>query len=266
MTPVRDHVIGAAAGLGPAAVILGYYLVTRGPVQPGLLLFIVSPVVAGWLIGPRLDGTRRADAIGGFAYMIAAYLLHGAFGVVFRSLEGGPGLPGYLPALLEALGTGAVVTVIYLPFWAVVLLPLALVWVVTARILRAAIRAGLGGAGLHGANPGQPASRRTRSASLLWAPAAALVAYTMGFMVAAPSTCTATQTVSGDASVTNAATTVCSSLIGITYAGHGTFDPPREPAIVVGLVVATITFAVVLTALFVMRQAGRAGPNRSASP
>jgi hypothetical protein len=258
MTSTRSRLVGAVAGLGPATLILGYYLGTGGPAQPGLVTFIVSPVIAGWLIGPQLDGTKRATVFGAAAYTIVAYLVHSAFGVVGTSLDDVHDVLEFLPALLEGLGIRATVTVIYFPFWTVVLSPLALVWVVTARLLHVPLRR-LGGS----ADSGRRASRHRRPSHLLWASAAALLGYTLGFMVVAPSQCVTTQTVSSEASVTPSDTTVCTSVIGITYSGHGTFDPPREPAIVVGLVVAAIAFAIVLVALHVKRQAGR--PRRSQS-
>jgi hypothetical protein len=257
MSPCRRHVVGAGAGLAPATVIIAYYLGTNGPVLPGLLLVIASPAVAGWLIGPRLDGTRGADVRGALAFLIAAYLLHAGFGVLVTGLANGRDIAGTLASLLEALGIGAFVTALYVPFWAVVLSPLALLWVVTARILRGRLSGGQAG----GWRSPEPPSRRRRSATLRRPLAAALIGYTLGFTLTAPSQCIATSTAGAAASVKDLSTTVCASLIGMTYAGAGSFDPPRELAVTVGLVVAAVA---VLAVAWVPR-AGRIEPFAGAS-
>jgi hypothetical protein len=227
----------AAAGLGPAAVVLAYYLGTGGPIQPGILSFIVSPVVAGLLIGGPLEGTKRATVLAAAGYLIAAYLVHMVFGILAISLREGRDLAGLLRALLEAMGTGAFITAIYFPFWAVVLSPLALGWAAAARVIQHAGRT----SDTKG-HPDPRALRPRHSSTMLLASAAAVLGYTLGFMVVAPSQCIATSTVGAEASVTGASTTVCTSLIGMTYSGQGTFDPPRDLAIQVGLVVAAVAF------------------------
>jgi hypothetical protein len=262
MTSPQSHQIGAVAGLVPAIVILAYYFGTGGPVQPGLLTFIVSPVVAGWLIGAPRDGTKRATVIAAAGYMIAAYLVHHTFGILVISLREGRDLPGFLWALLEALGTGAFVTAIYFPLWAVVLTPLGLAWAVTARVLRGSRR--LGCDAESDADP--RALRRRRPSRLLLASVAALLGYTLGFMVVAPAQCTTTQTVGSDASNQDAGTTVCSSLIGIMYSGEGTFNPPHDLAIIVGLGAAAIAFLIVIAAVPRMRPSGSARSTLGAPP
>jgi hypothetical protein len=73
--------------------------------------------------------------------------------------------------------------------------------------------------------------------------------------------CTATSTVGGDGTLTTGTMTVCSSLIGVTYSGPGSYDPPRDPAIQAGLVLAGIVFVIVLLAVLWMRRE-RAGDSK----
>jgi hypothetical protein len=248
MTSPQRRVVGAVAGLGPAVAIMAYYLGTGGPLQPGILTFLVSPVVAGLLIGAPQTSTRQATILGAAGYMIAAYLVHSAFGIV-TSLQEGRDLLGFTGALLEALGIGAFVTAIYFPFWAVVLSPLAIVWAVTARVLQSGTRPRRDTR--EGAEPREP--RRRRSPMLL-AAAAALLGYTLGFTMVAPSQCITTSTVGAATSEQDLSTTVCTSLIGMTYSGQGTFDPPRDLPIVVGLVLGALAF---LLAMYVRRRGRR---------
>lgn len=83
---------------------------------------------------------------------------------------------------------------------------------------------------------------------LFWPPLVAVVAWNLAFMVIAPSQCAATQTVrSVDlGGGLGESTIVCSSLIGITYTGSGTFNPSLEPANQAALLVAAFTFLIVL--------------------
>lgn len=83
-----------------------------------------------------------------------------------------------------------------------------------------------------------------------WPPFAAVIAWNVAFMAIAPSVCTATQTI-GAANAgggSGESTTVCSSLIGITYRGTGIYNPSLEPANQAALVAAVLTFVLVLAA------------------
>jgi hypothetical protein len=70
---------------------------------------------------------------------------------------------------------------------------------------------------------------------VFWPPLLAVVAYNVAYFAVAPFSCTATS-FNGAPS-----TTVCSSLIGIQYAGGANYNPSLIPAIVVGLSVAALT-------------------------
>lgn len=94
-----------------------------------------------------------------------------------------------------------------------------------------------------------------------WPPLAAVVAWNVGFMAIAPSMCTATQTIGavGQDSASNEASTVCTSLIGITYRGSGIYNPSLEPANQAAFVAAVATFLLVLVVVIGLRRAGRVG-------
>jgi hypothetical protein len=91
---------------------------------------------------------------------------------------------------------------------------------------------------------------RSRPA-LYWPPLVAVIAHNVGYWAVAPLYCSATEAV-GDAS-----TTVCSSLIGIRYAGSGIYNPSLDPANQVGLMLAAVAFVVVLAAMLRNGRAGR---------
>lgn len=243
--------IGAVASLGPAAVILGYYLVTGGPAQPGLLTILAAAVAAGWLVGPLVGGGSHGYVLAGIRYLLVGYLLESVIGVVVASLGGGRGVAGDEQSVLEVIGTYGLVTTLYLPLWAIVLSPLAMLWVLTVRALRGRFGHGpAGGASASRALPRPPA----QPGNLLWPPVAALFAYIVGFSLVTPWGCTATSTVGVEGSPPTDTLTVCSSLLGVTYSGPGIYDPPREPAIEAGLVLAAVVFVIVLLAVLWMRR------------
>jgi hypothetical protein len=88
--------------------------------------------------------------------------------------------------------------------------------------------------------------------AVFWPPFAAVVAYNVGYWAVAPLSCTTTE-IAGQA-----ATTTCSSLIGIGYSGSGIYNPSLDPANQAGLLLAAVTFVVVLAVNRL--QAGRTGP------
>jgi hypothetical protein len=246
---------GAIAGLGPAAVILGYYLLTGGPVQPGLLTIVAAATAAGWLTEPRVGHGTRQDALAAVAYLLVGYLLERVMGVAITSWRSVSGVAGDPPSVLEVIGTYGLVTILYLPLWAIVLSPLAMLWVLTVRAFRGRFGRRPAGASISRTRPRPPA----QPGNLLWPPVAAVIAYVAGFSLVTPWGCTATSTVGADGSLTTGTMTVCSSLIGATYSGQGIYDPPREPAIQAGLVLAAIVFVIVLLAVLWMRRDGRVG-------
>ena len=95
---------------------------------------------------------------------------------------------------------------------------------------------------------------------LFWPPLAAVVAWNIAYMAIAPSTCTATQTIGAvnPSGGLGESTTVCTSLIGITYRGGGNFNPSLEPTNQAALLVVVGTFVVVLLLVFTLVRAGRA--------
>ncbi len=80
---------------------------------------------------------------------------------------------------------------------------------------------------------------------IYWPPMAGVLAFILGYLAVAPLSCEARGEVGG------ASTTVCSSLIGITYTGTGTYNPSLQPGLVAGLVAALT--AALLVALLVWR-------------
>jgi hypothetical protein len=95
---------------------------------------------------------------------------------------------------------------------------------------------------------------RSRPA-LYWPPLVAVIAYNVGWWAIAPMYCTATQAVGG------AASTVCSSLIGINYSGSGIYNPSLEPANQAGLLLAGVAFVVVLAAILWKGRPDRFAPS-----
>jgi hypothetical protein len=96
--------------------------------------------------------------------------------------------------------------------------------------------------------------------ALFWPPMAAVVAWNVGYMAVAPLYCTATEAVGTAGSGEGQSTTVCSSLIGATYSGHGHYEPPTGQANEAGLLPAAVTFVLVLGAIFLGRRSGLAQP------
>ena len=97
---------------------------------------------------------------------------------------------------------------------------------------------------------------RSRPAAF-WPPLAAVIAWNVGFLAIAPMSCTATQTVDVGSSTAAESFTVCSSLTGIVYSGRGVYNPPLEPANQVALLLAVITFVLVLAGMLWRRDVRR---------
>ena len=93
-----------------------------------------------------------------------------------------------------------------------------------------------------------------RHPTLFWPPLLAVVAYNAGYWAVAPLYCTATEAVGGPS------TTVCSSVLGINYSGSGLHNPSPDPANVAGLLLAAVTFVVVLAAIILKRRSKRDVP------
>jgi hypothetical protein len=99
---------------------------------------------------------------------------------------------------------------------------------------------------------------RSRPAAF-WPPLVAVIAYNVGYWATAPLYCTATQSIDGAAQV-GASTTVCSSLLGVSYSGPGIYNPSLDPANGVGIVLAAVAFVVVLAATLRNSRARRVEP------
>lgn len=70
---------------------------------------------------------------------------------------------------------------------------------------------------------------------VFWPPMAGVFAFIVGFLAVAPFWCGANAVEPGGSS-----TTVCSSLIGITYTGTGSYNPSLLPGVYAGLAFAAI--------------------------
>ena len=82
-----------------------------------------------------------------------------------------------------------------------------------------------------------PVRRRAR---IFWPAMVVVPAFTLGYVLVAPLTCTASAGVSAGATAGagDLSTTTCTSLLGGPYAGTGVYNPPLEPALRVGVAVA----------------------------
>lgn len=84
--------------------------------------------------------------------------------------------------------------------------------------------------------------------AVLWPPLLAMIAYNVTFWATAPLGCTSTQSI-GPGGAVGESMTVCSSLLGMTWSGRGTFNPSLEPANLAGLVSAALVFLVTIVAV-----------------
>jgi hypothetical protein len=133
--------IGALAGLAPATVMIGYYVVTGGPITPGLGAIAAVAVAAGWLVGPTTGGSPREAPVAMVAYFMIGYLLFVALVAVLAIWGDVPGGPMRDPG--TAIGTLAgriLLGLVYLPVWAFSFAPVALVWVVAVWAIRGRVR------------------------------------------------------------------------------------------------------------------------------
>jgi hypothetical protein len=94
---------------------------------------------------------------------------------------------------------------------------------------------------------------RNRPAAF-WPPLAAVIAWNVAYLAIVPMSCTATQTVGVGTSGASESSTVCSSLTGIVYSGRGVYNPPLEPANQAALLLAVVTFVMVLAAVTWLRR------------
>jgi hypothetical protein len=99
---------------------------------------------------------------------------------------------------------------------------------------------------------------RNRPAAF-WPPLGAVIAWNVGYLAIVPMSCTATQTVGVGTSGAGESSTVCSSLTGIAYSGRGVYNPPLEPANQAALLLAVVTFVLVLAAVTWLRRSHRPG-------
>jgi hypothetical protein len=86
---------------------------------------------------------------------------------------------------------------------------------------------------------------------VVWPVIAAPWAFTVTYILLAPLSCTGTDVPGGQ----TGSRTECSNILGIDYRGGGSYDPPLLPALLVGLVAAGITVAV-LRRLLARRRVG----------
>jgi len=98
---------------------------------------------------------------------------------------------------------------------------------------------------------------RSRPAAF-WPPLAAVISWNVAFMAIAPMYCVATQSVGVGSS--GESTTVRTSLTGMVYSGRGLYNPPLGPANQAALLLAVVTFAMVLAAMTWLRRSREPGP------
>ena len=87
-----------------------------------------------------------------------------------------------------------------------------------------------------------------RHALVFWPPIAAVVAFSIGYVLFVPLTCTATAAVGQESHV------VCSSILGGPYAGTGLYNPPLQPALLTGIGIG-IGAAILALAFLIVRDA-----------
>ncbi|MGH2594685.1 MAG: hypothetical protein ACRDH7_01835 [Actinomycetota bacterium] len=78
-------------------------------------------------------------------------------------------------------------------------------------------------------------ARRRHEPGVVAAGVAAIVGFTLGYILIVPLDCTMTQS-----SYHPVAHTVCSNILGINYSGAGIYDPSLLPGVVAGLVLAVL--------------------------
>ena len=91
-------------------------------------------------------------------------------------------------------------------------------------------------------------------ARVIWPAVAAIVGLSLGYILFAPLTCSASAAVGGVSSV------VCSSLLGGPYSGTGDYAPPLDPALRAGAVLAVVAAMTVWAILSIERPARPAPP------
>ena len=89
---------------------------------------------------------------------------------------------------------------------------------------------------------------------IFWPPMLSVVAYDIVYWAVAPGSCHST-TAYGDFEQT-----VCTSLLGIWYEGEGVYSPSLRPAVVAGLVVATVVLVVTFVTLLWQERRRRRTP------
>lgn len=100
-----------------------------------------------------------------------------------------------------------------------------------------------------------------RRPAFFWPPLAAVIAGNAAYWAVVPAYCTATSEVTQAGAVAGSTTTICSSLLGIPYAGAGIDNPPNGPAAAAGVAAAIVAFLVMLATILVRaRQARRVRP------
>jgi hypothetical protein len=78
-------------------------------------------------------------------------------------------------------------------------------------------------------------ARRRHETGIIASGVAAIVGFTVGYILVAPLSCTLTERSSHPD-----AHTVCTSLLGINYLGGGIYNPSLLPALIAGLIVAVL--------------------------
>ncbi len=138
--------IGAIAGLAPALMVLGLFVLVGSLPNREAVVWLVGitgwAIGVGWLIGPLARGSLRAELGALIAYALAtsgAYLLVGSVLSIWTESSRDGSVD--LVALGGQVASRLLYGLLYLPFYAGFASPLAGVWVLAVRALRR--RAGL---------------------------------------------------------------------------------------------------------------------------
>jgi hypothetical protein len=132
--------IGAIAALAPAGLAVGFWIVTgattrREDAVAYLLGAAVTLLVSGWVLGPLARGTYRADLVAAVSFALVAAAVQLGVGSIGAAIEPGADSSDIVSRAGLVLARVAY-GLLYLPFWAGFMAPLAFAWVIAARILR----------------------------------------------------------------------------------------------------------------------------------
>ena len=132
--------VGAVAGLAPACTALAFWIRTGASTRrEDFVLFAVwttiTFVAVGWTVGERIRGSYRADLVAAVSYALLVAFVTLVVGAVMAAIEpsaASTDIPTRIGLLLARVAYG----LLYIPFWAGFVAPLAVGWVVAVRVIR----------------------------------------------------------------------------------------------------------------------------------